>query len=54
MTVHPVIFWLHLLTGTLAGLVVLVMAVTGILLAFEPQIVGLAGRCRRRPPTPPA
>ena len=54
MTVHRAIFWLHLLTGTLAGLVILVMSVTGVLLAFEPQIVDYAERDFRRvtPPTP--
>ena len=53
MTVHRAIFWLHLLTGTLAGLVILVMSVTGVLLAFEPQIVEYAERDLRRvtPPT---
>src|SRR5262245_3637954 len=56
MTVHRAIFWVHLLTGTLAGLVILVMAVTGVLLAFEPQIVDYAERDLRRvtPPAPDA
>jgi uncharacterized iron-regulated membrane protein len=56
MTAHRAIFWLHLLTGTLAGLVILVMAVTGVLLAFEPQIVDYAETQWRwvTPPTPDA
>ena len=56
MTVHRAIFWLHLATGTLAGLVILVMAVTGVLLAFEPQIVDYAERDFRQvtPPAPDA
>jgi uncharacterized iron-regulated membrane protein len=39
-----VIFWLHLVTGVLAGLVIGVMSVTGVLLAFERQIVAFAER----------
>ncbi len=38
--VRPLIFWLHLTLGCVAGLVILVMSVTGILLAFERQING--------------
>ena len=34
MTLRTVVFWLHLLTGTLAGTVIFVMAVSGALLAF--------------------
>jgi uncharacterized iron-regulated membrane protein len=33
-----VIFWCHLLAGTLAGVVILLMSVTGVLLAYEKQI----------------
>lgn len=36
--VRTVVFWLHLTLGCVAGLVILTMAVTGILLAFERQI----------------
>lgn len=39
MKLRKVIFWLHLLAGTMAGSVILLMAVSGALLAFEPQIV---------------
>jgi uncharacterized iron-regulated membrane protein len=41
---RQVIFWLHLVTGVLAGLVIGVMSVTGVLLAFERQIVAFAER----------
>ncbi len=41
---RQVIFWLHLVTGILAGLVIGVMSVTGVLLAFERQIVAFAER----------
>ncbi|MFD2256575.1 PepSY-associated TM helix domain-containing protein [Luteolibacter algae] len=36
------IFWLHLVVGLLAGVLVLVMAVTGITLAYERQLTVLA------------
>ena len=36
--VRKIVFWLHLTLGCLAGLVILTMSVTGILLAFERQI----------------
>jgi uncharacterized iron-regulated membrane protein len=38
---RKVLFWIHLTAGVLAGTVVLVMSVTGALLAFEPQILRL-------------
>jgi uncharacterized iron-regulated membrane protein len=37
-----VIFWCHLLAGTFAGLVVLVMSVTGVLLTYEKEIIARA------------
>ncbi|HEV2707840.1 MAG TPA: PepSY-associated TM helix domain-containing protein [Pyrinomonadaceae bacterium] len=33
-----VIFWCHLLAGTLAGIVIFLMSITGVLLAYEKQI----------------
>ena len=36
------IFWIHLVLGCVAGLVILTMSVTGILLAFERQINAMA------------
>ncbi|MCG3150580.1 MAG: hypothetical protein PCFJNLEI_04067 [Verrucomicrobiae bacterium] len=36
------IFWTHLIAGVVAGVVVLIMAATGVLLAFERQITGWA------------
>jgi uncharacterized iron-regulated membrane protein len=41
---RQIIFWLHLGTGGVAGLVIGVMSVTGVLLAFERQIVTSAER----------
>jgi uncharacterized iron-regulated membrane protein len=50
---RQIIFWLHLGTGVVAGLVIGVMSVTGVLLAFERQIVAFAERDVRtvQPPT---
>jgi len=42
MNFRQIIFWGHLMSGLLIGSVLLVMAVTGALLAFEPQIVPFA------------
>ena len=52
MMLRRVVFWLHLLTGLTAGTVILVMAATGVLLAFEPQLVDLAERSLRTVPPP--
>jgi uncharacterized iron-regulated membrane protein len=47
MKLRKILFWLHLSTGSVAGIVILVMSVTGILLAFERQInTWAAGRYR--------
>ena len=56
MRLRKSIFWLHLAAGIMAGSVVFVMSVTGILLAFERQIVALVERHTRavQPPTPDA
>jgi len=47
MTPRKVLFWIHLVTGLLAGIVIFVMAVTGVLLAYERQMVGSADRSVR-------
>jgi uncharacterized iron-regulated membrane protein len=51
---RKVFFWIHLTAGVVAGLVILVMAVTGALLAFEPQVTRFAERGQRtvEPPVP--
>jgi uncharacterized iron-regulated membrane protein len=51
--IRKIIFWCHLFTGVTAGLVILLMSVTGSLLAFEPQIVRYAESDMRtvQPPT---
>lgn len=45
------IFWLHLVTGVLAGLVILVMSVTGVLLMYQRQITTWADGARVTPPS---
>lgn len=37
-SLRKILFWLHLVAGVVAGLVILVMAATGVLLSFERQI----------------
>jgi uncharacterized iron-regulated membrane protein len=51
---RKVFFWIHLSAGVVAGLVILVMSVTGALLALEPQVTRFAERAQRTvvPPTP--
>jgi uncharacterized iron-regulated membrane protein len=39
---RKVIFWCHLATGVLAGIIVLIMSVTGVLLTYEKQIIAWA------------
>ena len=39
MKLRPFIFWPHLIAGVLAGVVILIMCVTGALLAYEKQII---------------
>jgi len=53
MRLRKFIFWLHLAAGVVAGSVIFMMSVTGVLLAFERQIVAFAERHIRtvQPPT---
>jgi uncharacterized iron-regulated membrane protein len=39
---RKIIFWIHLPVGVIAGVVILIMCVTGVLLSFEKQIVSWA------------
>ena len=49
---RKILFWIHLATGCLTGTIVLIMSVTGVLLAYERQITSWADRDFRS--TPPA
>lgn len=42
--IRKIFFWLHLTAGVAAGVVILLMSATGVLLAFERQIVAFAER----------
>jgi uncharacterized iron-regulated membrane protein len=44
MRLRSVFFWLHLTAGAVAGVVILTMSVTGVLLVFEKPITGWANR----------
>src|SRR6187549_1488189 len=41
-TFRKVIFWMHLISGATAGVVIFIMCVTGALLSFERQIIEFA------------
>ena len=42
-----ILFWTHLASGCVAGIVILIMCVTGVGLAFKRQIVDAADRSSR-------
>jgi uncharacterized iron-regulated membrane protein len=44
MNLRKTLFWLHLAAGVTAGIVILLLSVTGVLLAFERQIISFAER----------
>ena len=50
MSWRKILFWIHLATGCLAGAIVLVMSVTGVLLTYERQITSWADRNFRSTP----
>src|SRR5262245_1350680 len=52
--VRSTIFWVHLVCGVAAGLVVLLMSVTGALLTYERQILAWADRTTYPAPAPDA
>src|SRR5258705_13553981 len=53
VSICPVVFWPHLLVGVTTGTVIAFMSVTGVLLAFEPQITEWLERDRRIVAPPP-
>jgi uncharacterized iron-regulated membrane protein len=52
--VRTTIFWIHLACGVAAGLVVLMMSVTGVILTYERQMLAWADRTSFPAPTPDA
>lgn len=53
MSLRKMLFWTHLVTGLLAGLLIAVMSFTGAALAFEKELVAWAERDLRRVTAPP-
>lgn len=49
---RSVLFWLHLATGLIAGVAIAIMCFTGVLLAFEHEIVAWSERDARRVEVP--
>ena len=45
---HKLIFWSHLLAGVVAGLVIFIMSLTGVILMYESQITEYIERDARR------
>jgi len=54
MRFRQLIFWLHLIAGISAGLVILIMSATGVALAFEKEIIAWAERDGQRVVPPKA
>lgn len=50
MNLRKIFFWAHLVAGLTAGLVIALLALTGLALSFEPQIVDFMERDVRRIP----
>jgi uncharacterized iron-regulated membrane protein len=50
MTLRSLIFWPHLVAGACAGLVILLMSVTGVLLTYERQMIAWSDRDFRSEP----
>jgi uncharacterized iron-regulated membrane protein len=50
MSFRKALFWIHLATGCLAGAVILVMSVTGVLLAYQRQIISWVDHAYRSAP----
>ena len=47
MTLRPLLFWSHLVSGIAAGSIILIMSATGVLLTYEKQMVAWADRGAR-------
>jgi uncharacterized iron-regulated membrane protein len=47
--VRKIFFWLHLAAGSVAGIVIFIMSITGVLLAWQRQIIRYADRQFRQP-----
>lgn len=47
---RKIIFWMHLVTGVAAGVVIFIMSVTGVLLMYQKQVTAWADGGKVRPP----
>ena len=45
---RKILFWLHLIAGVVAGVIIFIMSATGVALAFEKEIIAWAERDVRR------
>lgn len=52
MSFRKLLFWAHLVVGVVSGLVVGIMCVTGVVIAFEDEIMTWAESARRHSPAP--
>jgi uncharacterized iron-regulated membrane protein len=46
---RKILFWMHLIAGSVAGIIILIMSVTGVLLAYEKQVVAYVDRSAAAP-----
>jgi uncharacterized iron-regulated membrane protein len=53
MKFRSVLFWIHLIAGSIAGTVILVMSVTGTLLTFQQSVLQVVERSQRFVAVPP-
>ncbi len=53
MSLRKALFWMHLIAGCVAGSIILVMSVTGVLLTYERQILVRADRSQYQSTVPP-
>jgi uncharacterized iron-regulated membrane protein len=53
MKFRSVLFWIHLIAGSVAGVVILVMSVTGTLLTFQQSVLQVVERSQRFVSPPP-
>ena len=51
---HKIIFWSHLLAGTIGGVVIFIMSATGFMVMYERQLVEYAERDVRQVAQPGA
>jgi uncharacterized iron-regulated membrane protein len=52
MSLRKIVFWCLLTAGSIVGFVILTMCVTGVLLAYQRQIIHWAERSYRSAPLP--